>query len=112
MLHNFKSVVGKFLFYYLKENFYKVALEGGAKSTVDSLRMPLFLNFPVVLPSIDEQSKIISFIDCEIAISDALTEEANKVIEILQERRIALISAAVTGKIDVRGLVKGRKVAA
>jgi type I restriction enzyme S subunit len=34
---------------------------------------------------------------------EQLTSEANKTIEILQERRSALISAAVTGKIDVRG---------
>jgi type I restriction enzyme, S subunit len=37
---------------------------------------------------------------------DALTAEAERGIELLQERRIALISAAVTGKIDVRGLAE------
>ena len=34
---------------------------------------------------------------------DALSEEAERAIKLLQERRTALISAAVTGKIDVRG---------
>jgi len=33
---------------------------------------------------------------------DTLTAEAERAIELLQERRTALISAAVTGKIDVR----------
>jgi len=33
---------------------------------------------------------------------DALSEESERAIELLQERRTALISAAVTGKIDVR----------
>jgi len=33
-----------------------------------------------------------------------LTVAANRSIDLLQERRTALISAAVTGKIDVRGL--------
>lgn len=37
---------------------------------------------------------------------DALTAEAQRAIELLQERRTALISAAVTGKIDVRGLAE------
>jgi type I restriction enzyme S subunit len=37
---------------------------------------------------------------------DALTAEAERAIELLQERRTALISAAVTGKIDVRGLAE------
>ena len=35
-----------------------------------------------------------------------LTAEATRAIDLLQERRTALISAAVTGKIDVRGLVQ------
>jgi type I restriction enzyme S subunit len=37
---------------------------------------------------------------------DALTAEAQRAIDLLQERRTALISAAVTGKIDVRGLAE------
>ena len=37
---------------------------------------------------------------------DALTAEAEKAIDLLQERRTAIISAAVTGKIDVRGLTE------
>jgi len=32
--------------------------------------------------------------------------EANRAIELLKERRTALISAAVTGQVDVRGMVK------
>ena len=40
----------------------------------------------------------------ETAKFDALTLEAKRAIELLQERRTALISAAVTGKIDVRGI--------
>ncbi|MBK1644059.1 hypothetical protein CKO25_05200 [Thiocapsa imhoffii] len=36
---------------------------------------------------------------------DSLIEDAQEAIALLQERRTALISAAVTGKIDVRGLV-------
>jgi type I restriction enzyme S subunit len=35
--------------------------------------------------------------------SDALVEEVDHAVALLQERRTALISAAVTGKIDVRG---------
>jgi|GEM_PF-6250906 len=38
---------------------------------------------------------------------DALTAEAERAIELLQERRTALISAAVTGKIDVREFSRG-----
>jgi type I restriction enzyme S subunit len=43
---------------------------------------------------------------------DALSREANRTIALLQERRSALISAAVTGKIDVHGLVPAEADAA
>ena len=49
MLNNFSNVLGRFVYYYLSNNFYKVALEGNAKSTVDSLRLPQFLNFEFYL---------------------------------------------------------------
>jgi type I restriction enzyme S subunit len=53
-------------------------------------------------PPMEEQQAIATFLDIETAKFDALTAEANRAIELLQERRSALISAAVTGKIDVR----------
>ena len=60
----------------------------------------------IVLPSSNkEQTEIVSFLDLETAKLDTLTAEAQRAITLLQERRTALISAAVTGKIDVRGLV-------
>jgi type I restriction enzyme S subunit len=49
-----------------------------------------------------EQLAIATFLDCETAKLDALTAEAQRAIDLLQERRTALISAAVTGQIDVR----------
>jgi len=57
----------------------------------------------IAIPPMDEQVAIASFLDTETAKFDTLTAEANRTIELLQERRSALISAAVTGKIDVRG---------
>ncbi len=62
-------------------------------------------NIPLMLPLIGEQSAIAEFLDHETAKLDALVAEAEEAISLLQERRTALISAAVTGKIDVRGLV-------
>ena len=59
-------------------------------------------NIPMLVPSLDEQQIIISFLESETAKFDTLTAEANRAIALLQERRSALISAAVTGKIDVR----------
>ena len=55
------------------------------------------------IPPIEEQAEIAVFLDRETNKLDDLTAEAQHTIELLKERRSALISAAVTGKIDVRG---------
>jgi len=54
------------------------------------------------LPPLSEQSTIVEFLKTETAQLDTLTAEAQRAIDLLQERRTALISAAVTGQIDVR----------
>ena len=54
------------------------------------------------LPPRQEQQDITTYLDTESAKFDTLTTEAQRAIDLLQERRTALISAAVTGQIDVR----------
>lgn len=59
-------------------------------------------NYQLMMPPFDEQFSISKYLQ-EISVAlDSLIEEAINATEILQERRSALISAAVTGKIDVR----------
>lgn len=67
------------------------------KLTIDALANLLI----AVPPSTEERMNIQEFIKYEANKFDTLTAEANRAIELLQERRSALISAAVTGKIDV-----------
>ncbi|MBI4807960.1 MAG: restriction endonuclease subunit S [Nitrosomonadales bacterium] len=59
------------------------------------------INFWLATPPREEQDAIASYLDTETAKFDTLTTEANRAIALLQERRSALISAAVTGKIVV-----------
>ena len=63
-----------------------------------------FVEIP--LPPLSEQSNIISYINKATGQFDTLTTEAQRAIDLLQERRTALISAAVTGQIDVRGVTQ------
>lgn len=49
-----------------------------------------------------EQKDIIAYLDLETHRIDALIEKTNRSITLLKERRAALITAAVTGQIDVR----------
>ena len=60
--------------------------------------------FWVTVPPLEEQFAIVELIESKTSGLDALTAEAARGVELLQERRTALISAAVTGQIDVRGL--------
>ncbi|MCF6256900.1 MAG: restriction endonuclease subunit S, partial [Gammaproteobacteria bacterium] len=60
-----------------------------------------------VAPSLNEQEKIVIFLDKEDVKIGVLVDKCNNAIQLLKERRTALISAAVTGKIDVRNLVNG-----
>lgn len=59
-----------------------------------------FLKLP--LPPEGEQTEIVKFIADRLGEFDTLTAETQRAIDLLQERRTALISAAVTGQIDVR----------
>ena len=58
----------------------------------------------VAFPTETEQRRIVENLGAEVRQIDKLEAEAGKVVQLLQERRAALISAAVTGKIDVRHL--------
>lgn len=70
------------------------------------------LELPISLPPAAIQSSVISFVQHETAKLAVLAAEAERAIALLKERRAALISAAVTGKIDVRGLVPDARQAA
>ena len=56
----------------------------------------------VIVPPLPEQTAIVEFLETELLKFDTLTAEAQRAIDLLQERRTALISAAATGQIDVR----------
>jgi type I restriction enzyme S subunit len=93
----------KLLFYILKSNFIKTFYELEVTgTTIFNLSLETIRNTWIPLPPLDEQCSIVDFLNQEIASLDALTTEANRATALLQERRSALISAAVTGKIDVR----------
>jgi len=73
-------------------------------STVGHLRLGEIDNLPVLIPPIAEQRAIVDQVLRSEGALAALSAEAQSVIALSQERRSALISAAVTGKIDVRSL--------
>lgn len=64
----------------------------------------VFLDMRICLPPIEEQREIVGYVKEQTKVFEELISVAHSAVQLLSERRVALISAAVTGKIDVRGL--------
>jgi type I restriction enzyme S subunit len=80
-----------------------IFLADGNPNTIPHLTGEKLRIYRFPKPRSDEQRAIAEFLDAESSRFDNLIWEAERAIALLQERRTALISAAVTGKIDVRG---------
>ena len=92
-----------FLFYLMRSM--KQPLEMNATvSTQMNLNVEQIGSLSACCPPIAEQRDIVQWLDAETHKLDCLIEEARAASMLLQERRSALISAAVTGQIDVRSL--------
>jgi len=86
----------------MKNNFFKEVIRISAKSTVDSLRLPMLQNFPICFPKMEEQTAIVNYIETETNRINSKITKTEKLIKLLKEYKTALISEVVTGKIDVR----------
>lgn len=77
-------------------------------SGIQNLDNQQYFDEVVGFPPAAEQRAIAAFLDGETAKIDALVAESERVVNLLQERRAALIVAATTGRIDIRGLGDGK----
>lgn len=103
LFYNFSDkIFGKFLFYYLKSLLNTELMLYNAKSTVDSVRLPVLKNFQIAYPDVNEQKNIVEHIENEFEIIDKTIETIEKEISLVQEYKTSFIREAVTGKIDVQ----------
>ncbi|MET3721147.1 restriction endonuclease subunit S [Arthrobacter sp. UYEF21] len=70
--------------------------------TQQNIGMQVLENLPIPYPDLVEQASIAEYLDLECSEIDAAIADAREAIALSKERRAAVISAAVTGKIDVR----------
>lgn len=105
-ISNFKKVIGPFLYYYIRDNFEKEVIKLSAKTTVDSLRMPMLGNFPIAYPSKEEQHSIVRFLDHKTRQMDSFLGKRQKQIELLKEQKAGIINKAVTKGIDPTAKMK------
>jgi type I restriction enzyme S subunit len=94
-----------FLKYWLMGSFSQSEMEQLATgSTAQGIKGSKIVHLRLCVPPYDEQSEIVEFLDRELSRTDGLVAVIERSGDLLHERRAALITAAVTGQIDVRGL--------
>ena len=98
-----KETSSRFMHHLLTSDEIKFAMNAHNKNSIlDSIKISDFIQTRIELPPLEEQNSIGAYLSEEDAKVEKLTEKAIQAIDLMQERRTALISAAVTGKIDVR----------
>jgi type I restriction enzyme S subunit len=94
-----KDICGKYVYFFLWQNFKKQSLQGSVKATVDSLRLPTFTLMQIIIPAeIKEQEKVSGFMenyDQQIKLLD------NKKTILLMQKQ-GLMQKLLTGEIRVK----------
>jgi len=97
------TLLRKYLYYFLQSSqnkqYFDLELTG---TTIYNLSLETIRKTPIPLPSLKEQAVISNYLDDKTSKIDTLIIKSTKAIDLLKEKRTALISSAVTGKIDVR----------
>jgi type I restriction enzyme, S subunit len=113
LLYRFRARPGRadsiFLVLSLRSSYTRYQIElvaTGSSASMKKIGQGDIRELTIALPPMDEQRVIAEYLTSQTRRLDVLTVEAERAIALLRERRTALISAAVTGKIDVRGLVR------
>ncbi|WP_163332724.1 restriction endonuclease subunit S [Enterobacter bugandensis] len=96
-----------YLLYRLQEENFIRAATGAMTGAGGLKRVPsdFLLNYPIAIPPKSEMDAIVDYLNAQEVHYDLMERNAKQAVQLLQERRTALISAAVTGKIDVRDWV-------
>lgn len=67
------KVLARYLYYYLETEFYAYIMKSSVSSSVTSIRKPMLLDFPVLLPSLAEQQRIVDILDRFDSLTNDLT---------------------------------------
>ena len=102
LIHIIQKLLPEFLLHFLKSEIIKIQLNSAmVGSTFKRINVDDIRNYLIVIPPAEEQESILKDLSKKIEKYDLLIDFAVQQIKLMQERRTALISSAVTGKIDV-----------
>ena len=96
---------GRFFHYLLRSEMmpdvYR-SISNGIRPSQWRLEPEKFEELNLFLPPVEERDSIVEYVESSLKSYEGLIESCDDAISLMLERRTALISAAVTGKIDVR----------
>jgi type I restriction enzyme S subunit len=101
VLKDFHRISPEYFYYYFAAFFKKMALDGSAKSTVDSVRRDMIMSMPVLVPPLRDQEMIILSLKDSRLTHEQVVTLYESATALLEERKRSLITAAVTGQFDV-----------
>lgn len=98
-----KTVLQKFIYYCVSSNYFKHEIEQAwSYGTQQNIGMGVIENLTVVIPPIDEQKRIVHYLDDVLASMDEMIIDKTKQLEIIQQHKKSLIYEYVTGKKRVK----------
>lgn len=103
----FNTTSAEFVYYWTQTGIYRSQIAAncvGASSSMQNLSMTDFRNINIAIPPVNEQREIVKHLAEILKSVDTLIAKSTAMIATLREYRSALITDAVTGKIDVRGV--------
>ncbi|MDM5064332.1 restriction endonuclease subunit S [Aeromonas salmonicida] len=108
-----EKITSEFLHLLIMSSPVQLYFDANAKgATFREITLEMLRRTPIVIPPLSEQKLICEYINKTVSIYDRLISKCEFKISLLVERRAALISAAVTGKIDLRGWTPSAEEAA
>lgn len=100
-LQAISGVNRRFLYYFIKELFYISIETANSKSTVDSVRLSMLQDFPVLIPSEMEQREIVANLEDRVSRIDELLFQKELLLNQLETYKKSVIYEYVTGKREV-----------
>ena len=101
-------ILGKFVYYITKSEIFMQSGEAFMYGAAGQKRVPsgFISDFPLVLPNVDEQTAIANFLDRKTAEIDALLTQKERLLELYEEEKTAIINHAVTKGLDPNAELK------
>ncbi|HWV16758.1 MAG TPA: restriction endonuclease subunit S [Cellvibrio sp.] len=101
---NQNLVMAEWFYQYTSTQYYwEWIASNQIQATLPNVSADKYNNLVLAVPPVSEQGSILSYLNKSVDLLNDLENKALVAIALMRERRTALISAAVTGKIDVRG---------